>query len=307
MTRFSLVALAGAFGCSEYGYDAAAEPPVLTEPTSEAPTEPQDAPPDAPADEPAPEDPDLDPPTEALPPEDDCEDTSDVIYVIDRAEEALYLFDPAMMTFTLLGGLNCPWGSSTPASMAVSREGIAFVRASDNKLYEVDLVDLSCEKTDYGNGSFGDFGMGFSTDVAGGWIDTLFLANEDRVVSLDLASFQTSTINDLPSQSELTGDANGELWAFLPLSTPAQLVQVDKDGGAPITTLPLPGFPDAGDIDTFAFATWGGDFWLFVREYGMGRTTDVYRVTPDGDMTLVWEDSGRDVVGAGVSTCAPAE
>ena len=37
----------------------------------------------------------------------------------------------------------------------------------------------------------------------------------------------------------------------------------------------------------------------------MGQTTDVYRVTATGSLTLVVPDSGMDVVGAGVSTCAP--
>ena len=61
------------------------------------------------------------------------------------------------------------------------------------------------------------------------------------------------------------------------------------------------------NIDTFAFATWGGDFWLFVRTYGFGQTTDVYRVQPNGVMTMFAQNTGMDVVGAGVSTCAPSE
>ncbi len=61
-----------------------------------------------------------------------------------------------------------------------------------------------------------------------------------------------------------------------------------------------------GDIDTFAFATWSGDFYVFVREYGMGSSTDVIKVTRMGAMTTVLEDVGFDVVGAGVSTCAPS-
>ena len=58
-------------------------------------------------------------------------------------------------------------------------------------------------------------------------------------------------------------------------------------------------------IDAFAFATWGGDFWVFIRTHGMGHSTDVYRVTSTGHTTRVAVDTGMDVVGAGVSTCAP--
>jgi hypothetical protein len=65
------------------------------------------------------------------------------------------------------------------------------------------------------------------------------------------------------------------------------------------------GFPNAGDIDTFAFATWGGDFWLFIRESGMGNHTDVYQVDSSGNLSKRITNIGFDVVGAGVSTCAP--
>ena len=37
----------------------------------------------------------------------------------------------------------------------------------------------------------------------------------------------------------------------------------------------------------------------------MGRFPDVYRVTSTGHTTRVAVDTGMDVVGAGVSTCAP--
>jgi hypothetical protein len=39
----------------------------------------------------------------------------------------------------------------------------------------------------------------------------------------------------------------------------------------------------------------------------MGSSTDVYQVTLDGEMTMVWQNIGINVVGAGVSTCAPTE
>jgi hypothetical protein len=299
MSRLILAALALS-ACTEYGLDSYGGVP-------DAPADPE---------APAPEQPVTEPPVEQTtpvteptvpePPADDCEDSSDLVYVIDRAEETLYLFDPTLLDFTKLGKLSCPAGSSTPASMAVSRDGMAYVRYSDNDLYAVDLVTLNCTKTAYST-NFGDFGMGFSTDSANTWEDTLFIANEADIASMDLTTWGLSPVNGLPSQAELTGNADGELWAFLPLETPAELIHIDKAGGAPIDVLRLPGFPDPGNIDTFAFATWGGDFWLFVREYGMGATTDVYQVTPDGQLTLARGDTGRDIVGAGVSTCAPTE
>ena len=46
--------------------------------------------------------------------------------------------------------------------------------------------------------------------------------------------------------------------------------------------------------------------FVFVRVYGMGESTAVYRVdSASGRMERVVEGLGINVVGAGVSTCAP--
>ena len=39
----------------------------------------------------------------------------------------------------------------------------------------------------------------------------------------------------------------------------------------------------------------------------MGSTTDVYRVDASGKLSVALEDIGFEIVGAGVSTCAPTE
>jgi len=275
--------------------------------TAGEPTEPTDSDPTAGATETAPEDTDADE-TETDPPdEDDCTDTSDLVYVIARDDGSLYTFDPAALGFTRLGRVDCGT-SQTPASMAVSRDGVAYVRYGDNSLYAVDLATLGCSRTAYSDRTtrFGDFGMGYATDSAETWRDRLYIASADTLAVLDTASYALTSVGALSSQSELTGNADGELWAFLPLETPARLVQLDKDDARTLDVLRLTGFPDPSDLDTFAFATWSGSFWLFVRVSGMGESTDVYEVTADGTMHKVLEDVGFDVVGAGVSTCAPS-
>lgn len=241
-------------------------------------------------------------------PEDDCDHTSDLIYVIARDDGALYTFDPESLSFTRLGALRCG-SSATPESMSVARDGYAYVRGSDDAVYAVDLETLGCEATSYSDRAtgFGSFGMGYATDDGDTWRDRLYVANERTLARLDTDTWELSTIGRMPSQSELTGDAAGELWAFLPLESPAALVRLDKEDASALEEIALPRFPDAADIDTFAFATWGGEHWLFVREYGMGSSTDVYEVRADGEMTKVLDDVGFDVVGAGVSTCAPTE
>ena len=154
---------------------------------------------------------------------------------------------------------------------------------------------------------FGAFGMGYATESDKTWRDELFIANKNELAKVDPISWNVETIGDLPSQSELTGNADGELWAFLPLENPAALAKLDKTTGLEMDRVSIYEFPNPANIDTFAFATWGGDFWLFVRSYGMGESTDVFRVTEAGDITKVRNNVGLNIVGAGVSTCAPTE
>jgi len=249
------------------------------------------------------ETPDTDVPDDP-PPEDDCTDTADLVYVLSRDDGTLYTFDPASLTFTSLGRLSCGT-SQTPGSMAVSRDGAAYVRYADNTVYAVDLATMRCSATSYADRRFDSFGMGYATNTSDTWRDKLYVANATSLGVLDPSTWTITPVGRMSSQSELTGNADGELWAFLPLETPAELVELDKATGATVETIRLPGFPDPGDIDTFAFATWDGDFYVFVREYGMGSSTDVIKVTRTGAMTTVLEDIGFDIVGAGVSTCAP--
>ena len=52
----------------------------------------------------------------------------------------------------------------------------------------------------------------------------------------------------------------------------------------------------------FAFAFWGGDFYIFV---GPGTRTDVFRYQPSNGTTVLATTVTQVIVGAGVSTCAP--
>jgi hypothetical protein len=279
-------------GISEPVLDAPEEPaPEVPGPVSPEP----EVVPDAPTDD--------DPP-----PADDCAYTADGIYALARDGRELYLFDPGNEAFDYLGDLDCaPFGS--PNSMGVGRDGVAYVRWSDDTVYEVHLPTLRCRESDYRPGTtrFGPFGMGYATDDAQTWRDKLYVANATTLAHLDTTTWQLQPVGPLPSQSELTGNADGELWAFLPLEDPAAIARLSKATGEPEQILSLPGFPAPLEIDAFAFAQWGGDFYLFVRTYGVGSSTDILRVSPSGVMTTIAEDIGVDIIGAGVSTCAPTE
>lgn len=283
------------------------EPPASEQPAAEEPAGEEPLPEEPPVEEPPVEEPPVEeaPATPPAPP-DDCDVTSELIYLLDQDASTLYLFDPSSFGVQRLGEIDCSmWGE--PESMAIARAGYALVRYSDDEVYEVDLATLRCSSTGYrpGRTGFGSFGMGFATDAAGVWMEQLYVANDHDLATLDTSTWRMTTFGRLPSQAELTGTSAGELWAFLPLERPAELRQVDRVTGRTLDTTPLPGFPNPIDIDMFAFAAWGGEHWLFVRTYGMGESTDIYRVDSRGRMTLELEDIGVNVVGAGVSTCAP--
>ena len=113
-------------------------------------------------------------------------------------------------------------------------------------------------------------------------------------------------VGRLPSQSELTGNRLGQLWAILPLET-RRVVELNKVNARIERSINLERFPNPYTIDTFAFANWGGDFFIFVRQNGMGESTKVLRVSGrDGSMQVEAEDTDMNIVGAGVSTCATA-
>ena len=119
--------------------------------------------------------------------------------------------------------------------------------------------------------SFGKFGMGYATLHGNTWQDELFIANRNTLAKLNTTTFQVENIGPLPSQSELTGNALGELWGVFPLETPAQIMELDRSSGQPQRSITLTFMPSPMNIDTFAFATWGGDFYVFLRLYGMGE------------------------------------
>ena len=51
----------------------------------------------------------------------------------------------------------------------------------------------------------------------------------------------------------------------------------------------------------WAFATWGGYFWLFVNPSGQ----KVVRYDPETKTSVMFAGYKAPIVGAGVSTCAP--
>ena len=261
------------------------------------------------------------PPIDVTPPQpdapNDCPDAdSTLVYVITESNN-LYSFDPPAATFKRIGTIACPTiGGSTPFSMAVDRNGIAYIVFNDGELFRVSTATAACQATPFvsGQGGFSTtFGMAFSHDTVDAG-ETLFVASDAvnpkqaQLASIDVTSFKLHLVGDFNPQitaAELTGTGAGDLFGFWSpfgnTGTDSAIVQIDKQTAQVTNSSPLPGVAQG---QGWAFAFWGGDFYTFGAP---GGSTVVTRFRPaDGSIVQV-ASTNETVVGAGVSTCAPQQ
>ena len=264
---------------------------------------------------------------------DNCSDAAKLIYVVDSNNQ-LSQFDPTTKTFKDLGALACNAGSGfQPFSMGVDRNSnayVLFVRADTitgaptaSKLFRVDTqtTGLPCTATSFQPlSSMLGFGMGFSTESMGGTTDKLYVAGSNtamttstsQLATIDTTTFQITTVpgGTIQGSPELTGNSNAELWAFFPDANNPKIQGVNKQTGAAITPAPLPAALK-GEPAAWAFAFYGGDYWIFLAKASSDPfdptpgPTIVYQVSPQGQLKGMTPTTGRTIVGAGVSTCAP--
>ncbi len=258
------------------------------------------------------------------------------IYVIGD-DNGLYAFHPDSGDFELKGVIHCPVPEgSTPFSMAVDHLGVAYVVFYDGStiasrgngsLFRVSTANASCEPTPFvpGQEKIVTFGMGFAANpVAGGVAgETLYIAGDeqDSLATIDVNTFKVTTIGPLGSidgihvfMSELTGTGTGGLYGFfspevggmLQNEGPTYIVQLDTKTGGVLSGVEL---PDDAEGEGWAFGFWGGDFYTFTAPESTDYTTVVTRYRPsDGSIVEVaMAPPNVQIVGAGVSTCAPQE
>lgn len=250
------------------------------------------------------------------PAEDGCSDAAKLVYVV-SAEFDLYSFDPKALAFTKIGRLDCPAGSATPNSMAVDRDGNAWVNYSDGGLFKVSTVDASCQATGFQKlqSGFQRFGMAFSANAAGAKDETLFVVGIDGVdqgkglAKIDLGTMKLATIGDFSGTlqgkgAELTGTGAGDLFGFFTTQPNATLAKIDKASGATSDDKTLTGVNTGS---AWAFSFWGGDFWFYTAgSLDLSSKVTRYKKSGDGSISVVKQNvGGFRIVGAGVSTCAP--
>src|SRR5207244_2869075 len=103
-----------------------------------------------------------------------------------------------------------------------------------------------------------------------------------------------------PGSGELTGTGDARMFGFFS-QTPATVAEID-----PTTSNILGTKPSAVTVGSgWAFAHWGGSFWLFTAPSGTSQV-DQFDYTTGTDKT-VRKGLGYVIVGAGVSTCAPTK
>ena len=239
-----------------------------------------------------------------------CTEASRWIYTVDEYSSMLSRFDPSTLTFTDIAVLNCPTGSE-PFSMAVDQDAVAWVVYSDGSLFKVDTGTGACDQTSFQvdpYSPFGSgFGMGFVFDPSTN-VDTLYIAGghgaTDTQSELATVSFPSLAVTPIgmitAGNAELTGTGDGSLWGFVPdennPDNKSELVRIDPASGA---TLESHYYPNISGGASWAMKFWGGAFWIFLD----GALYEVPRDTPDTIRTVI-PDTGRNIVGAGVSTCA---
>ncbi len=235
--------------------------------------------------------------------EDNCNEESKFIYLVDPTYN-LIKFNPGDETKqyeTLLFKLNC-YSESTPFSMAVDRNAVAWVLYYDASIYKVDIATQQCTFVKkLQSNQLG--GMGFCSDEPGSEKETLYMAergsghfakiNPETLEYTELAPFP-----DFYEQSpELTGTGLAKLIAFAPGDGKQFISEIDKDTGKVLVEYQLPGVPTA----SYAVAHWGGYYFTFLGNR-------IYRFDPKTEEFITFlSNAPFQVIGAGVSTCAPVE
>ena len=253
----------------------------------------------------------------------------------------IYLFDdrgdllryrPDTRVTEIVGRLDCEAGDLSPQSMAVDREGRAWVQynrfrldgtSSAVQVFPVDIETGKCLSEGIPLDLEQTFGMGFAFD-ADEEEDKLFITLEVQagvtgtLREVQLPNFEIgAALTDIPSDTELSSDENGNLIAFglnsldprgLGLSAIYRFAQTGEE----IDVLFPSGLGEDITFSAFATAFWQGEYYLFLRRSFAASSllesdlsSWVWRLNrEEGRFELHEQNFGHVVVGAGASTCA---
>jgi hypothetical protein len=236
---------------------------------------------------------------------DDCLAEAKLIYLV-SVDYELYSFDPTIAgtaAYNLVGPLSCASGGA-PQSMAVSRDGTAYVFYDTGELFRVSTTDASCQSTSYVHPvqqGFNQLGMGFTAASEGSKDEVLYIVSPAfGLATVAFPSFQVSQTGALVGAAELTGGPDAKLFHFAAAN--AALGEI----GLPSYSLsPMHVFSELSGTGAWAFSRYAGKFYLFTSPGdGFPSTTTEYDPVTDSSTTRD-TSIGFTVVGAGQSTCVP--
>jgi len=245
----------------------------------------------------------------------ECAENTDLIYVLSDDAE-LWSFDPANLEFEqITDALGCP--SNNTFSMSVDRNGVAFVMFQNDDIYTIDVNNPNmCADPGYDPGQMGfdKFGMGFVSNSMFDQCDKLYAHSwsgmggfsegpgAGRLGVMDGEELVMDEIGPINYDGgELTGTGDGRLFAFA--GNPAKLVEYDKSDASVIDTQQL----NMSLTNAFAFAFYGGDFYMFTESDQNNQVSKVthYDYDDTQNLEIVVNQAPIRIVGAGVSTCVP--
>ena len=241
-----------------------------------------------------------------------CSAAAQLVYVF-SSDNKIYSFDPPAKKFTFVATPDC-MASGQANSMAIDRNLVAWLNYIGS-IYTFDLkTKTGCKLAMTLPANFTQVGMGFSTDAADGTAETLYV---DGIGGGGLAKIDTATktltpiggFNNDPKlagqSAELTGTGDARLFGYFTTSPNVRVAQIDKGNAGITSDHELLG---VSPPSSWAFTFWGGDFYLYAAPGNNGTgNTSVIHYSPSTnavDATYV-ADVGFQIIGAGVSTCAP--
>lgn len=253
--------------------------------------------------------------------ENGCSEAAKLVYVVGYEDRGLYSFAPDKLAFKRIGTVSCTKDpKNLPRSMAVDRKGIAWINHLDGRIYKVDTKDASCVDSGYEapSSAWRTVNMGFASNSPGSSDETLYVVNAGLgtrgLAKIDPNTLKLTPIGDFSGElagiaGELTGTGSARLFGFfktmgqmtfseLDPKNAASIGQNVKVQGTLVTPSTAPGY---------AFSFWGGDFWFYVAtsEHPASKVIR-YKASGDKSQAVVLDDvGGFQIVGAGVSTCAP--
>lgn len=149
------------------------------------------------------------------------------------------------------------------------------------------------------------FGMGFVSDAVNSSEETLFVGayggvGIGRIDTQSMVLTTLGTYDTVTGAAEITGTGDGRLYGFFESGNDV-VAQIDKTNSHILQTY----HPTVEIGDAWAFAFWGGSFYLFTNP-NLAGSSQVDRFDPmTNTTTTVVPSVGYRIVGAGVSTCAP--